>query len=65
MSHLFSPLNLRSVTVPNRIVMSPMCMYSCTNGIPGDWHKMHLGSRAAGGVGMVFCEATAVSPVAV
>ena len=63
MSHLFSPLSLRSVTVPNRIVMSPMCMYSCIDGIPGDWHKMHLGSRAAGGVGLVTLEATAVTAV--
>lgn len=63
MSQLFSPLSLRSVTVPNRIVMSPMCMYSCRDGIPGDWHKVHLGSRAAGGVGMVMLEATAVTPV--
>ncbi|MEP9386036.1 NADH:flavin oxidoreductase/NADH oxidase [Mesorhizobium sp. KR9-304] len=64
MSQLFTPLSLRSVTVPNRIVMSPMCMYTCRDGIPGDWHKIHLGSRAAGGVGMVVLEATAVSPVA-
>ncbi len=63
MSRLFSPLPMRSVTVPNRIVMSPMCMYSCTDGIPGDWHKVHLASRAAGGAGMIVLEATAVSPV--
>lgn len=63
LSQLFSPLLMRSVTVPNRIVMSPMCMYSCTDGIPGDWHKVHLASRAAGGVGMVMLEATAVAPV--
>lgn len=63
MNHLFSPLSLRSVTVPNRIVMSPMCMYSCVDGIPGDWHKVHLGSRAAGGVGMITLEATAVTAI--
>ena len=62
MSYLFSPLALRSVEIPNRIVMSPMCMYSCADGIPGDWHKVHLGSRASGGVGMVVLEVAGVSP---
>lgn len=63
MSHLFSPLTLRSVEIPNRIVMSPMCMYSSTDGIPGDWHKVHLASRAFGGAGMVVMEVAGVSPI--
>jgi 2,4-dienoyl-CoA reductase-like NADH-dependent reductase (Old Yellow Enzyme family) len=63
LSQLFSPLALRSVTLPNRIVMSPMCMYSARDGIPGDWHKVHLAARAAGGVGMVTVEATGVTAV--
>ncbi|GAA3725734.1 NADH:flavin oxidoreductase/NADH oxidase [Plantactinospora mayteni] len=63
MSVLFSPLTLRSVTLPNRIVMSPMCQYSAgPDGLPTDWHRIHLGSRAVGGVGLVISEATAVVP---
>jgi 2,4-dienoyl-CoA reductase-like NADH-dependent reductase (Old Yellow Enzyme family) len=60
--HLFSPLTLRGVTFPNRVFMSPMCQYSCVDGVPGDWHFVHLGSRAVGGVGLVMVEATGVSP---
>ena len=60
MSLLFSPLQLRSVTLPNRIAVSPMCMYSAADGVPNDWHLVHLGSRAVGGAGLVIAEATAV-----
>lgn len=59
---LFTPLTVRDVTLPNRIVMSPMCMYSAEDGLVGPWHGVHLASRAAGGVGLVIVEATAVSP---
>ncbi|SDF60058.1 2,4-dienoyl-CoA reductase [Lentzea fradiae] len=61
MSLLFSPLTLRSVTLPNRIAVSPMCQYSANDdGVPTDWHLVHLGSRASGGAGLVMAEATAV-----
>ena len=62
MPHLFEPLVLRSVTLPNRIAVSPMCQYSSVDGFANDWHLVHLGSRAAGGAGLVLTEATAVSP---
>ena len=62
MSKLLSPLTIREVTFRNRIVMSPMCQYSAVNGFTGDWHKVHLGTRAVGGTGLIFMEATAVSP---
>jgi len=62
MSTLFSPFTLRTVTFRNRIFVSPMCMYSSRNGLPTDWHLVHLGSRAVGGAGLVMVEATAVSP---
>ncbi|MEJ2320921.1 MAG: NADH:flavin oxidoreductase/NADH oxidase [Gammaproteobacteria bacterium] len=62
MSMLFSPLTLRGLTIRNRIFMSPMCQYSATDGFPADWHLVHLGSRAAGGAGLVMMEATAVTP---
>ncbi len=58
--HLFSPLSLRSVTLRNRIAVSPMCMYSAEEGRANDWHLVHLGSRAVGGAGLVVFEATAV-----
>ncbi len=57
---LFSPLKLREVTLRNRIAVSPMCQYSAHDGIAGDWHLVHLGSRAVGGAGLVIFEATAV-----
>ena len=60
--HLFAPLQQRSVTLPNRIVCSPMCQYSATDGFASEWHLVHLGSRAIGGAGLVITEATAVSP---
>ncbi len=59
---LFTPFKLRSVTLRNRIVMSPMCMYSSVNGHVTDWHRIHYPTRAVGGVGMVVVEATAVDP---
>lgn len=59
---LFSPLTLRSVTLRNRIVMSPMCQYSAEDGRANDWHLVHLGARAVGGAGLVIFEATAVEP---
>ncbi len=59
---LFDPLTLRSITLRNRIAVSPMCMYSSRDGFANDWHLVHLGSRAVGGAGLVFTEATAVVP---
>jgi 2,4-dienoyl-CoA reductase-like NADH-dependent reductase (Old Yellow Enzyme family) len=59
--HLFDPLPLRSLTLPNRVVVSPMCQYSCVDGFATDWHLVHLGSRSVGGAGLVFTEATAVT----
>lgn len=59
---LFEPLTLRSVTFPNRIWVSPMCQYSSDDGMPNDWHMVHLGSRAVGGAGLVIVEASGVSP---
>jgi len=60
--HLFTPFTLRGVTARNRILISPMCQYSCTDGVATDWHLVHLGSRAVGGAGMVMVEASAVTP---
>jgi 2,4-dienoyl-CoA reductase-like NADH-dependent reductase (Old Yellow Enzyme family) len=62
MTNLFAPLSLRSVTLPNRIAVSPMCQYSSTDGYAADWHLVHLGSRAVGGAGLVLTEATAITP---
>lgn len=62
-THLFDPLTLRSVTFRNRVFVSPMCQYSSTDGMPNDWHVVHLGSRAIGGAGLVMVEASGVSPV--
>jgi len=59
---LVSPLKIRDVVVRNRIVVSPMCQYCAEDGLASDWHLVHLGSRAVGGAGMVFVEATAVTP---
>ncbi len=59
---MLTPYKARGVTLPNRIVMSPMAMYSCTDGVPGDFHLVHLGSRAMGGAGLVMVEMTCVSP---
>lgn len=62
MSKLFESLTLRDLTFRNRIWVSPMCQYSSEDGMPTDWHLVHLGSRAVGGAGLVMMEATAVSP---
>lgn len=59
---LFDPLPLRDVTLKNRIIVSPMCQYSSQDGFANEWHLVHLGSRAVGGAGLVFTEATAVTP---
>ncbi len=59
---LFEPLASRAVTLRNRLVMSPMCQYSATDGLAADWHFAHYGSRAAGGLGALLVEATAVAP---
>src|SRR5271154_3304644 len=59
-SSLFESLTIRSVTFSNRIAVSPMCQYSCDNGLATDWHLVHLGSRAVGGAALVMAEATAV-----
>ena len=61
MPHLFEPLQLRDVVLANRIAVSPMCQYSAYDGMPTDWHLVHLGSRAVGGAGLVIVEATAVT----
>jgi 2,4-dienoyl-CoA reductase-like NADH-dependent reductase (Old Yellow Enzyme family) len=61
-SKLFSPLQIKSITLKNRIAISPMCQYSAEDGFANDWHLVHLGSRATGGAGLIIQEATAVSP---
>lgn len=58
---MFQPFRLRDMVLANRVVVSPMCMYSAADGLPNDWHLVHLGSRALGGAGLVFCEMTDVS----
>ena len=62
MALLFSPLKIKSLTLKNRIVVSPMCQYSASEGFANNWHLVHLGSRAVGGAGLIIMEATAVSP---
>jgi 2,4-dienoyl-CoA reductase-like NADH-dependent reductase (Old Yellow Enzyme family) len=59
---LFTPFTQRSVSLRNRIVVAPMCEYSATDGLPNEWHFVHLGSRAVGGAGLLITEATAISP---
>lgn len=59
---MFAPITLRGLTIPNRIVLSPMCMYNATDGTPGDFHLVHYGSRAQGGAGLIITEMTDVSP---
>jgi anthraniloyl-CoA monooxygenase len=59
---MFQPFRLRDMTLENRVVLSPMCMYSATDGLPDDWHLMHYGSRAVGGAGLIFTEMTCVAP---
>ncbi|GAA1840188.1 NADH:flavin oxidoreductase/NADH oxidase [Pseudonocardia ailaonensis] len=63
MTSLFDPITLRGITAPNRLWLSPMCQYSCgADGVPTDWHLVHLGARATGGFGLVMTEAAAVTP---
>ncbi len=64
MSKLFSPIQIRNLTVKNRLWVSPMCMYSCEDkdGVVGDFHLVHLGARALGGAGLVMAEASGVNP---
>lgn len=62
MALLFEPLTLRGTTLPNRAWLPPMCQYSAEDGVPGDWHLIHYGSRAVGGFGLLVAEATAVVP---
>ena len=59
---MFAPITLRGVTFPNRVAVSPMCMYSAKDGSATDWHLVHLGSRAVGGAGLVITEMTDVLP---
>lgn len=62
-THLFSPLTIKSVTLKNRIAISPMCQYSAGDGMANDWHLVHLGKFAQGGAGLVFTEAVAVNRI--
>ena len=59
-SRLFSPIAMRGVTVPNRVAVAPMCQYSASDGVPGDWHLVHLGQFAQSGPGLIIAEATGV-----
>ncbi len=59
---MFTPFRLRDMTLRNRVVVSPMAMYSAVDGVPGDFHLVHLGARAQGGAGLIFTEMTCVSP---
>jgi 2,4-dienoyl-CoA reductase-like NADH-dependent reductase (Old Yellow Enzyme family) len=61
-SLLYQPYTIRGLTLRNRVAMSPMCQYSSEEGFANDWHLVHLGARASGGVGLVIVEATAVTP---
>jgi 2,4-dienoyl-CoA reductase-like NADH-dependent reductase (Old Yellow Enzyme family) len=62
MKHLFDSFKIKDISFRNRIFVSPMCQYSCVNGVMNDWHLVHLGSRAVGGAGLVIFEATSPSP---
>ena len=61
---MFQPFRLRDMVLANRVVVSPMCQYSAKDGLPGDWHMVHYGSRAIGGAGLMFTEMTDVSELA-
>jgi anthraniloyl-CoA monooxygenase len=61
---MFQPFRLRGMTLANRAVVSPMCMYSARDGVPGEWHFVHYGARAVGGAGLIFTEMTVVSEAA-
>jgi 2,4-dienoyl-CoA reductase-like NADH-dependent reductase (Old Yellow Enzyme family) len=62
MTHLFEPFTLKDITLRNRVGVSPMCQYSYRDGFSNDWQVVHLGTRAAGGAGLIIAEATAVEP---
>jgi 2,4-dienoyl-CoA reductase-like NADH-dependent reductase (Old Yellow Enzyme family) len=62
MPELFDPLSIRGLKLSHRLTVSPMCQYSSLDGYANDWHLVHLGSRAVGGAGLVFTEATAILP---
>ena len=62
MINLFSPLKIKNIELKNRIIVSPMCQYSCEDGFANEWHLVHYGSRAVGGAALILTEATAVSP---
>ena len=62
MSALFSPISLGNLSLQNRIVIAPMCQYSARDGLPTDWHLIHLGQLAVSGAGLLIIEATAVEP---
>ncbi len=62
MSKLFKPITFKNLTIKNRVMMAPMCMYSAKDGVVSDFHMAHLGARAVGGVGLIMVEATGVSP---
>ena len=62
MSSLFTPFNLKDVSLRNRIAIPPMCQYTAVDGLINDWHRVHLTGLARGGAGLVIVEATAVSP---
>ena len=59
---MFTPYTVRGLTLKNRVVVSPMAQYSCVDGLPADFHLVHLGARAMGGAGMVFAEMTCITP---
>jgi anthraniloyl-CoA monooxygenase len=59
---MFQPFRMRGMTIPNRVVVSPMCQYSAKDGLPTDWHMVHYGARAIGGAGLMFTEMTCVAP---
>jgi len=64
MPSLFDPIQLRELTIKNRIFLAPMCQYQCEgrDGVPNDWHLVHYGARATGGFGLIIAEATGVLP---
>ena len=64
MNNLFSPLEIRGIVLKNRIVLSPMQQYSSEDGFATDWHLVHLGSRAVGGVGLIITESASINPMA-
>lgn len=59
---MFTPLRLRELVIPNRVVVAPMAQYLADDGVPGDWHLMHYGARAIGGAGLIYVEMTCPSP---